>query len=74
MKYCIGCVHLDFNNADPGWSTECTAGIDKRDAEFACGKGHWRRDVNEYEGLNPIEKAMQQAETCPDYTERSDES
>jgi hypothetical protein len=71
MKYCIACAHLDFFKADPGYDTECTAGIGATEAEFACGKGHWRRDISGDYDLPNIEQAMQKAETCPDFSERT---
>lgn len=71
MKYCIGCVHLHFTPAYAGWSTDCTAGIDAEDASLSCRHGHWKKDLNGDDDLFNIEAAMQMAETCPDFHERT---
>jgi hypothetical protein len=57
--------------ADPGYDTEFTGGIGASEAELACALGHWRRELYSGGDLPDIEKAMQAAETCPDFAERA---
>jgi hypothetical protein len=71
VKYCIGCKHLNFFRADPGYDTECTAGIGAHEASLACAKGHWHEEITENGDLPFIERAMQKAETCPDFSQRA---
>lgn len=58
-RHCLKCVHCCIY---PGWSgTDVTPGDP---AEMHCKKGHWN-----IEHLSKPElcKAMETAETCPDY-------
>lgn len=71
MKYCIGCVYLRFDAGSPGYDTECTSGIGAEAASIACNKGHWQEYLYDGDGLFAFEEAMQRANTCPDYEERS---
>lgn len=71
MKYCIGCIHWHFSHGEhePDYSTR-TGGWDTP-AHLSCKKGHWG-DLDLDEVSQPdIERAMEKAETCPDFSERS---
>jgi hypothetical protein len=72
MKYCIGCVHLDLTPRDPGRMGSTWTGVygDEEAATF-CKKDHWRVEMGTDATLEDFQRAMEKAETCPDFEERS---
>jgi hypothetical protein len=72
IRLCLGCKHLSYTVADPGYDTEYTSGIGAEDASMSCAKEHWRMFLTGYgDGqLFDLENAILQAATCPDFTER----
>lgn len=70
MKYCIGCKHLCYQPKVMGYGSEWTGSWTREDAAIACGKGHWETHVTEGPFGFDFAKAMETAETCPDFEER----
>lgn len=70
MRYCIGCKHLHFERSDPGYNTECTAGIGAEEASMSCKMGYWFNYLYGDGSLFDIEAAMRKANTCADFKER----
>ncbi len=71
MKYCIGCIHLNFRPRENPWGwTEETGTLGGEDAQFACSKGYWAEDIVDGTNLVDIQKAMERAESCGDFVER----
>ena len=73
MKYCIGCVHLNLFPHEPGYSYSTYTQESYVDAKMACAKHHWEVAFSEYSSnlREEFEKAMEKAETCKDFEERS---
>jgi hypothetical protein len=71
VKYCIGCVHLMFQDKSMGYGTAQTGSWTREDAAIACAKGHWKTHLEEGPIGFDFEKAMETAETCPDFQERA---
>lgn len=73
MKYCIGCVHLNFDSGERvSHGSEWTGEYGGANAQFACGKDHWRLAIElEQTEFLDIASAMAKAETCPDFDERA---
>jgi len=71
MKYCIGCQFLRYNLPETGYSTEYNSDIGKEDAAMACQKGYWRHDFGFFANIETFRLAMEKAETCGDYQERT---
>lgn len=71
MKYCIGCALLNYQGGQPGREYSEHTYDPSIDPSFACAKGHWAQQLDEDTGITDIEQAMQMAETCPDFVERT---
>lgn len=70
MKYCIGCVHLRYEDKQMGTGSSWTGSWTAEEASMQCGKGHWRHYLDSGGVGFEFEQAMQHAETCADYQER----
>lgn len=75
MKYCIGCVHLSYADKEMGANSTMTGAWTMEEASMRCGNGHWKVYLVEYGGtpMFDLEKAMETADTCPDFSERPSE-
>lgn len=71
MKYCIGCTHLYYTPGNEGYHYSSWTHSDGTPAEMSCRKGHWQDVLQEGFTQEKFQKAMESAETCDDYTERS---
>lgn len=70
MKYCIGCKHLNFYPRVPGDWTEATGTYGANEAEMFCSKGYWREEMGPEATLENFQRAMEKADTCPEFSER----
>ena len=75
MKYCIGCKHLDLMPGYQGAGGGTYTGPGTYfEPELLCAKKHWQLTMpGEYSsvGILDIEREMKRAETCPDFSERT---
>lgn len=72
MKYCIGCEHWSFESASDPYHYSTLTSSDGTPASMSCAKGHWRYlELEESFKQSDLEKAMETAESCPDFSERS---
>lgn len=70
-RYCIGCKHLRYDDKEMGYGGTMTGSWTYEDASISCGKGHWKRYLTEGPVGFDFEKAMEHAQSCQDYEERS---
>lgn len=69
-RYCIGCIHWSFEQGSESqvWSSVT---IDEGyPAYLSCDRGHWATLNTDVIMQSDIERAMEKAQTCPDYSER----
>lgn len=69
-RYCIGCVHLWFEGKQISHGSEYTGSWTSEQASIACQLGRWKTHLEEGPIDFDLEKAMESAQTCPDYKER----
>jgi hypothetical protein len=70
MKYCIGCVHLYFEPKVMGYGSTMTGSWTREEAALSCSRGHWREHLQDGPLPIDLERAMETAETCADFSER----
>lgn len=73
MKYCIGCKFLKYSEKQMSCGSSWTGQYTSEEASMSCAKGKWRSYLDEYSGLFDLEKAMEAAETCPEFDWRPQE-
>ena len=73
MKYCIGCKHLYFQPKEYVQGSSWTGAYVDEEAAMFCSKGYWSQFLPTEPGDVGIdfERAMETAQNCTDYTERS---
>jgi len=74
MKYCIGCIHLDY---DPGKDAHSWSELTYEPAVppgMACLKGHWEARLDLEFTQADLQAAMESAEDCEDFEERPAET
>lgn len=70
MLYCIGCVHLKYaDKLKPGGDSQ-TGSWTVEEAAMLCSLGRWKTHLRADVQLFDFAKAMESAETCPQYEER----
>lgn len=70
MKYCIGCVHLRYDPGSDGYCYSTYTQDPGSPPELACQKKHWEARLRDNFSQEQFQKAMESAETCPDFQER----
>jgi hypothetical protein len=71
MKYCIGCIHLRYDDKEMAAGSSWTGAWTDQEAAISCGKKHWQMYLREGPiGGFDMENAMRHAATCNDYEER----
>lgn len=78
MRYCIGCIHWRCFSHEAGHVySEMTADSDTP-AKLTCSKGHWETELSEWQDEEvtraEIERCMELADKCPDFSERPSSS
>jgi hypothetical protein len=75
MKYCIGCEHWSFQEASDPYRYSTLTYSNGTPASMSCQKGHWNYlEMKEGFTQSDFEQAMEKAEKCPDFQERSAET
>lgn len=70
MKYCIGCIHLRYEPAEDGYHYSDLTWDSGSPAEMACQRSHWAQVLNSDFTQEDLQRAMEMAEKCPDFSER----
>ena len=70
MKYCIGCIYLQYSDKDVAIGSSQTGSWTVEEASLKCARGHWQEYLEPGAVTFDLAKAMEAAETCPDFKER----
>jgi hypothetical protein len=70
VRYCIGCVHLKFDDKEMSSGSTMTGSWTREEAAVACAKWHWKYHLTEGPMGFDFESAMEHAHTCADFQER----
>lgn len=74
MRYCIGCAKLQYEDKKMGCGSTWTGSWTREEASMSCALGHWKAFLEDYgtQWAFDLERAMENAATCPDFVERPD--
>jgi len=72
MKYCIGCTHFYYDPGSAGYHYSSWTHDSGTVPSASCKRMHWSAELDEGFTQEKFQKAMEQAETCPDFEERAE--
>jgi hypothetical protein len=70
MNYCIGCEHFYYDPGMDGYHYSSWTHSNGSPPSSSCKKGHWSEEMDEAFTQEKFQAAMEQAETCADFSER----